>query len=308
MTYELNLNYIISDYFTPISDIILNDLSLLDLYNLYIALLKKDINNNIIKNKEIVRKISKHLVKYDNFLKQNNLELKNALFSNDVDLVCYSILRGMNVNTYDGDSNTPLINTAKFGFLDFNTSFDVIELLIMFGADVNWQNEKKNSALINAVLSSNYKVAKILLEANADVNIQNYNGETPLILVSGMGQFFEKNILKLLLEYKANINITTYKGRTALMYASINHFYENAKLLLKNGANVNIKDDLTYSALCYANNYIVKHREGYNELRSLFFPCTYICRLFYINFDSPYALRNKFLTINILENYQLYQI
>lgn len=303
----ITLKYILSGSFIPVSDLILKNLSILDLYNLYFALLYKNENNDIVKNCEIIRKIKLKIVFFDKYCHNNVLSLKDCLFSSDIYLVCYSLLKGYNINSIDSDGNNALLYNTNIGYLDFNINYDIIKLLIRFGADVNWQNDKKESPLIKSVLSSNLIIIKLLLENDANVNIQNYNGETPLMLISGIGQYNDNHILNILINYGANINERNYKGRTALMYASINHFYQNIKILLKNGADVRIKDDLNLTALCYAQNYLIEHvNNTYRDLRSLFYPCTYLCRMYNINYDSPFSLRNKLITIKILENYKIY--
>ena len=62
------------------------------------------------------------------------------------------------------------------------------------------------------------KVRK-LLQAGANVNLQDKNGETPLYKASRNGY---TNIVRLLLDAGANPNIQDNGGQTALMNASMN--------------------------------------------------------------------------------------
>jgi len=57
---------------------------------------------------------------------------------------------------------TPLIAAAKTGMLD------LVELLIRNGADINYQNEYKHSALSESIMVSRYEIALYLLKEGAD--------------------------------------------------------------------------------------------------------------------------------------------
>jgi hypothetical protein len=64
----------------------------------------------------------------------------------------------------DGNSTrfTPLMAAAKTGKLD------LVELLVKNGADINFQNEYKQSALNRAVMQSKYNIVFYLLQKGAD--------------------------------------------------------------------------------------------------------------------------------------------
>ena len=71
--------------------------------------------------------------------------------------------------------------------------------------------------MFKAVKDNDINKVKRLLEAGANVNIQNNRGYTALIDASYKGH---TEIVKLLLEYKANVNIQNKYGYTALICAS----------------------------------------------------------------------------------------
>ena len=91
----ITLKYILSGNFIPISKLILNYLSILDLYNLYFALLFKNENNEGVKNKEKFRKIKIKISFFDEYCYNNLLSLKDCLFSSDIYLVFYSLLKDL---------------------------------------------------------------------------------------------------------------------------------------------------------------------------------------------------------------------
>ncbi len=59
-------------------------------------------------------------------------------------------------------------------------------------------------------------VVKALLAKKADVNCQNKNGETPIFLAAGRG---DVEIVKLLLDNGAKLDVKTKKGKSISDYA-----------------------------------------------------------------------------------------
>ena len=57
---------------------------------------------------------------------------------------------------------------------------DVIKLLLLEGADVNKQNDGKETPLHLAAQFNKTEVARLLIQNGADVNIRNDVNETPL--------------------------------------------------------------------------------------------------------------------------------
>ena len=73
------------------------------------------------------------------------------------------------------------------------------------------------------------KIVKFLLNMGADVNQQNYDGDTPLHLAA---RYEMEYIVKLLLHYNADINITNRKDETAVNSAKSN-IYPHLKVSLE---------------------------------------------------------------------------
>ena len=89
------------------------------------------------------------------------------------------------------------------------------------------------TALMLASQTGHTDVAKLLIEAGADVNAQDNNGETALMLVSDEGH---TDIVKMLIEKGADVNAQTNDGQTALRIASQEGHTEVAQLLIEAGA------------------------------------------------------------------------
>ena len=89
----------------------------------------------------------------------------------------------------------------------------ITEMLVDAGADVNIFGE--STPLQDAVFSD-IELTKLLIRSNADIDLQNRYGETPLMIASGCGN---EQIVEFLLEKGANPTIKDVGGETALTKA-----------------------------------------------------------------------------------------
>ncbi len=134
-------------------------------------------------------------------------------------------------------------------------NLEMIQFLIDHGADVNVQDRSGRTALMNSVadgdikcpnvrkdfgniyfhLEPNAEVIDLLIKHGADLDAQNRNGQTVLILaISGR----QVEVAKDLIKRGADIHKETRDGATALHYAG---YYDNpdiARLLIDNGAEL----------------------------------------------------------------------
>ncbi len=72
-----------------------------------------------------------------------------------------------------------------------------------------------------------------MITANAQVDMQNEHGETPLILAAREGN---NEFVAFLVEHQANVNLADNLQRTALYYASERGYNEITEILLAAGA------------------------------------------------------------------------
>ena len=104
-------------------------------------------------------------------------------------------------------------------------------------------------------------VVRLLLEHDANPNIRDNNGDTPLASASWQGY---THIVKLLLNNNnASINIQNDYGYTPLLLASYRGYTEIVRMLLESGADINIKNNFGDTAYDIALN------EGYTEIARL---------------------------------------
>lgn len=160
------------------------------------------------------------------------------------------------------DDYTYRVNMTPLMYAAYCATDEVVSFLIKKGAKVNSKNEEGKTALM-------YGPSKVLISAGADVNTKDNKGKTAL-MYAAYGR--AKGSVDLLIKNKANVNAKDNDGDTALLYAIraytsegfdlSNPFgdggafctieeYENdysadnlelIKLLINNGANVNIKN------------------------------------------------------------------
>ena len=114
---------------------------------------------------------------------------------NAVNVVAFLLENGANINDKeyrDLIDQTPLIIAA------FNGCTDIVKMLLDAGANIEHKNDQGENALISAAQEGNINVVKILLDAGADVNQSNTDGETALDLAIRLKQ--KKELIDLLRE------------------------------------------------------------------------------------------------------------
>ena len=101
--------------------------------------------------------------------------LINAVRGGDIEMVNDLLMAGANVNSKDFEDNSALIVASQEGYID------IVNLLIEYGAEINAPNIIGNTALIEATRGGHDQIVKRLIENDADVNAMNDYGRTALI-------------------------------------------------------------------------------------------------------------------------------
>lgn len=157
--------------------------------------------------------------------------LYNAAYNGDYQTVQVLIEVGYEVNVNCGyNEETPLIAAAREGFTD------IVSLLVQ-SADINAVNEFGETAVYQAVYTGEYDVMRVLIDANANVNILKMDGCSPLHVI--YGEYF-MDMIPLLITAGADVNATKGDGETPThSYACRDHYADAINMLKAAGANIN---------------------------------------------------------------------
>jgi uncharacterized protein len=160
--------------------------------------------------------------------------LYQAMKRGDIDNMRRSIASGADVNY-----KQMLIEAVMY------KPFEVVELLIESGADVNIISNVDDSTttpLLAALeiedVRDVYKKAELLIKSGSDVNAKTSDGYSPIIFAVSDNKI---DIVKLLIEYGANVNAQHNLGWTPLMFAEQINSIELVKILIDAGADLNIQ-------------------------------------------------------------------
>lgn len=128
------------------------------------------------------------------------------------------------LNEFSDDGFTPLSLAAYFG------NEDVTRYLLLQGADANIPSRNGyNVYPIHSAVAANYTIiAKMLLEAGADINVVQKSGATPLHSAAHNGNI---ELLIVLLEAGANVHAKMEDGKTPADKAAESGFTEISKIL-----------------------------------------------------------------------------
>ena len=115
----------------------------------------------------------------------------------------------------------------------------------------------KDEALRMAVAEDDLKWVECLLREGADINAAKGEYKTTVLMEAAVRG--NPGVMKLLLEQGANVNMADQDGWTALMGATVQGRLGPVKLLLENGADVSAKNHNGETALVMATG--MKHTE-----------------------------------------------
>ncbi|XP_015752380.1 PREDICTED: putative ankyrin repeat protein RF_0381 [Acropora digitifera] len=132
--------------------------------------------------------------------------LRSAIHGNNANVVKV-LLANKSDPIVDLQGNTVLHSSTSEGL------FNISQLLIDSGCNVNGRNNSGETSLHSAVRGKNVAVAKLLLRNNADANIQDDKGNTPLHVSTREGLC---DISQLLVDSGCNKNLKNREGKTPL--------------------------------------------------------------------------------------------
>lgn len=134
-----------------------------------------------------------------------------AAFDGDIVAVRLFVESGMPVNSKNQSGMTPLMTSVLPG------NNEIVKYLLAHGADVNYANQKGETALlVSSYGDGKADVMKALLDGGANPNHADREGATPLIVAAAFGRV---DLMEPLVAKGAIIDATNIFGRTALTRA-----------------------------------------------------------------------------------------
>ena len=193
---------------------------------------------------------------------RNLFPLPAALYNRHFDVANLLHRHGAVVDDQGYHQYTPLYAASGQG------QVDTMRWLLDHGAlaDTNTRDGYDGGIpLFYAVYAMQFEAVRILLEHNADSNLKNPEGDTPLYWVFTSWGSRENivDMVRLLLEHGADPNIGNGSHTTLLHEASSRGILEAARLLLIHGSNVDVKDEMGRTPFQVAAS------EGHDELMKL---------------------------------------
>ena len=99
---------------------------------------------------------------------------------------------------------------------------------------------------------ADYNIVKILLDNGADVNVTDINGASPLLfLCEKYKKYSDLKLFKLLINHDANVNCQRNNGRTPLHECIMRGNDEEMRVLLTNGARLDLEDNYGWTPLAF---------------------------------------------------------
>jgi ankyrin repeat protein len=184
-----------------------------------------------------------------------------------LDLAWLLLERGADVNARDRRGSTPLLLAMEWG------SHEIAEFLLEHGARPNVTKIDGKTPLHLVFEGAEYysegeeaeilvaSVVRSLLDRGADVNAEDRNHTTPLLLAIRRKMY---DVARILLERGADPNVKNDKGKTPLHlllersihdHDDINSVLVVERLLLEHGADVNAQDKNKITPLQLASNH-----------------------------------------------------
>ncbi len=180
--------------------------------------------------------------------------LWQASDNENLEMVKFLLGKGAKPNVPDAAGRSVITTT----FL--HKTFDVLDLLVAKGADINLASSREMTPLIEAILSNHTKQDLVLrwlghfLAFKPKVDLRpttgDVGGDSALTLASRFGFIAAINLL---LDHGADINLPSIAaGRTPLATAVVGKQVEAARALIKRGAKTELADTSSHTPLLLA--------------------------------------------------------
>lgn len=169
--------------------------------------------------------------------KEGNTALHYAAFYDNEEMASFLIKSGASLNAMNQDGQAPMHVAASRGYRL------VLELFIE-KCGIDFESQVKETSLFYSVRNHLYDVTKILLARGANPNFVSGQDETVLQIINSLDidDNTKKLFIKLLLKYKIDLNRANAKGQTIIYDCIYARSISVLKYLIAKGAAVNTAD------------------------------------------------------------------
>ena len=175
---------------------------------------------------------------------KNLTPLHLAVKKNEIKVVEKLIALGANLEERDDNKMTPLHIAACLG------QMEMVDILVRSGANLNAKEFDNFTPIITALIHGpHFDIIEKLLKEGAAINSRTKRDLTFLHFATMYGL---KSLCTLSIVYKADLNAASRSKITPLHYAVHGNDLEIVQILLRNGANPNVKDKDGDSLIEYA--------------------------------------------------------
>jgi ankyrin repeat protein len=122
------------------------------------------------------------------------------------------------------------------------SNLNLIQDLITFGANIDWKNEVNHgwTPLHYTARYKSVEIAEMLIDAGADLTVQDNQSRTPLHMAAYQGQLI---IVQMLIDAGADVYVQDQWNQTPLHYAAVYSEVEIARILIDAGMDLNVQDE-----------------------------------------------------------------
>lgn len=196
--------------------------------------------------------------------KFGNMPLMIAIIRNNYDIFEMLIEHGADVNLQNDSLKTPLMIACFYGRINF------IKELRANNASYELRDKVGMYSIHYAVDGGNVSALEYILMDGAETNVcDKLNGWTPLLRAASVN--CQANVASMLIRHGADINVMDKEKKNALLIATINGNLPLVKLLVEKGANFETKNGYGKSlydlAVSMDRKMIVKYYEEQLDLK-----------------------------------------
>ena len=174
-------------------------------------------------------------------IKENSILIEAVTYGH-AEMIEFLLMKGAQIDFQGKDD----LSALMFAVICNNQS--IVNLLLAYGANLDLQDNRGYTALTYACRQKNTDMVRCFISLKADINIPDKDGNTPLMHAL-TGYDCMPVLEQLLAEKHLDIDARNHLGDTALLKAVYFRKEEEVIALLKAKADVNIKNKLRKTAL-----------------------------------------------------------